>query len=42
MIYVVVPDRRPGRSNPTGQINVWKTILNALSIHYGHRVAINQ
>ncbi len=42
MLYLVVLDRRPGRSNPTGQINGWKTILNALSIHYGDRVATNQ
>ena len=32
-------ERRPGRANPTGQINDWKRILNALTIHYGDRLA---
>ena len=26
------------RSNPTGRINAWKSILNALTIHYGDRI----
>ena len=31
-------ERRPNRSNPTGQINGWKTILNAVTMHYGDRI----
>ena len=31
-------ERRPSRSNPTGQIHGWKTILNALTVHYGDRI----
>jgi hypothetical protein len=30
--------RHPNRSNPTGQINGWNHILNALTIHYGDRI----
>ena len=39
MVYLVATERRLNRSNPTGQINGWKTILNALTIHYGDRIA---
>ena len=38
MLYLVATERRQNRSNPTGQINGWKTILNALTIHYGDRI----
>ena len=42
VLYLVATERRPNRSNPTGKINSWKTILNALTIHYGDRTdAIN-
>ena len=39
VLYLVATERRPNRSNPTGQINGWKKILNALTIHYGDRIA---
>jgi len=39
VLYLVAQERNPGRSNPIGQINGWKTILNALTIHYGDRIA---
>ena len=42
VLYLVAQERNPGRSNPIGQINGWKTILNALTIHYGDRIATNQ
>lgn len=32
--YLVSIERRENGSNPTGTINGWKRILNALSIHY--------
>jgi putative transposase len=38
VLYLVATERRPNRSNPTGQINGWKTILNALTIHYSDRI----
>jgi putative transposase len=38
VLYLVAIERRPNRANPTGQINGWKTILNALTIHYGDRI----
>jgi len=36
----VAQQYRPGRANLKGRINGWKHILNALTIHYGDRVAI--
>lgn len=41
VLYLVAIEKKPNKSNPTGQIHGWKTILNALTIHYGDRVAIN-
>lgn len=41
VLYLVAQQYRPGRANLTGRINGWKHILNALTIHYGDRVAIN-
>jgi transposase-like protein len=38
VLYLVATERRPNRSNPTGQINGWKQMLNALTIHYGDRI----
>jgi hypothetical protein len=32
---------RPSRSNPTGTIPAWKSILNALAITHGDRLNIN-
>jgi len=34
----VAIERRKNPSNPTGQINTWNPILNALTIHYGDRI----
>jgi transposase-like protein len=41
VLYLTVRERRPNRSNPTGQINGWKSILNTLAITYGDRLNIN-
>ncbi len=41
ILYLTVLERRPNRSNPTGQINGWKSILNVLAITYGDRLTIN-
>jgi putative transposase len=38
VLYLVATEKRPNRSNPTGKVNGWKTILNALTIHYGDRI----
>lgn len=38
VLYLVAIERRPNRSNPSGQINGWKQMLNALTIHYGDRI----
>ena len=38
VLYLVATERRLNRSNPTGQINSWKQMLNALTIHYGDRI----
>ena len=38
VLYLVATERRINRANPTGKINSWKPILNALTIHYGDRI----
>jgi putative transposase len=39
VLYLVATEKKPGRSNPVGQILGWKTILNALTIHYSDRIS---
>jgi transposase-like protein len=39
VLYLVATERRPNRSNPGGKMNGWKPILNALTMHYGDRIA---
>ena len=39
VLYLTAIERRKNRQNPTGRINGWKSILNALTIHYGDRLA---
>jgi hypothetical protein len=41
ILYLTVRERRPNRSNPTGKINGWKSILNTLAITYDDRLNIN-
>jgi hypothetical protein len=41
ILFQVAHQRRPGRSNLIGKTNGWKHILNALTIHYGDRIAAN-
>lgn len=41
ILYLTVRERRPNRSNPTGRINGWKSILNTLAMTYGDRLNIN-
>ena len=41
VLYLVATTRRPNRENMTGTIRSWKAILNALTVHYGDRIAIN-
>ena len=38
VLYLTAIERRKNRTNPTGRINGWKHILNALTIHYGDRI----
>jgi putative transposase len=38
VLYLVAVEKRKNRANPTGRINAWKPILNALTIHYGDRI----
>ncbi len=40
ILYLTVRERRPNRSNPTGQISGWKSILNTLAITYGDRLGL--
>jgi putative transposase len=41
VLYLVATRRRPNRADLIGKINGWKEILNALTIHYGERLAAN-
>lgn len=41
VLYLTVLERRPNRTNPTGQVAGWKAILNTLSMTYGDRLGIN-
>ena len=38
VLYLTCLERRPNRTNPTGQINGWKQILNVLAMTYGERI----
>lgn len=38
VLYLVATARRANRENMTGRINNWKSVLNALAIHYGDRL----
>ena len=39
VLYLVATARRKNRTNLTGKTNGWKAILNALTVHYGDRIA---
>jgi transposase-like protein len=39
VLYLVATAKRKNRENLTGKINGWKSILNALTVHYGDRIA---
>jgi transposase-like protein len=41
ILYLVATQRKKIRENLTGKINPWKNILNALTVHYGDRIAAN-
>lgn len=41
ILYLVARERRPNRTNPTGRVNGWKSILNVLAISYGDRLTAN-
>jgi putative transposase len=42
VLYLVATQKRPNRENLIGKTNGWKHILNALTVHYGDRVAAIQ
>ena len=39
VLFLVATTRRQNRENMTGRIHGWKQILNALTVHYGDRIA---
>jgi hypothetical protein len=41
VLYLTIREHDPGRTNPVGKVNGWKSILNSLTIHYGDRLAVN-
>jgi transposase-like protein len=38
VLYLVATQQQENRANMTGRISGWKTILNALTVHYGDRI----
>ena len=38
MLYLTATKRRKNRQDLIGKTNGWKTILNALTVHYGQRI----
>ncbi|HQZ37383.1 MAG TPA: IS256 family transposase [Ilumatobacteraceae bacterium] len=38
VLYLVATQQRPNRADLVGHINGWKTVLNALTVHYGDRI----
>ena len=38
VLYLVATTSHKNRANMTGRISGWKTILNALTVHYGDRI----
>jgi putative transposase len=42
VLYLVATQKRPNRENLIGKTNGWKHIINALTVHYGDRVAAIQ
>ncbi|GAA4590151.1 hypothetical protein GCM10023194_46300 [Planotetraspora phitsanulokensis] len=41
VLYLVIRNPRPNRSNVTGKTSDWKAALNALTLYYGDRITIN-
>jgi putative transposase len=41
VLYLTIREKVPSRANAVGRINGWKSVLNALTIHYGDRLAVN-
>lgn len=39
VLYLVATTRRKNRTDLVGKIHGWKPILNALTVHYGDRIA---
>jgi hypothetical protein len=39
--YLTIREKVPNNTNAVGKINGWKSILNALTIHYGDILAVN-
>ena len=39
VLYLTSIERRKNRTNPTGRVSGWKSILNTLTIHYHDRLA---
>jgi hypothetical protein len=40
-LYLTIRQRQPSRANAEAKIMGWKSILSALTIHFGDRLALN-
>jgi len=38
ILYLSVTIQEKNRPNPTGRIHGWKSVFNALTVHYGERL----
>jgi hypothetical protein len=38
VLDLIATERRKNRANPSGGINAWKPVLNALTIYYDDRI----
>lgn len=41
VLYLVIQDRKPNRSNVTGKTNGWKSVINTLRLYYDDRIVLN-
>jgi putative transposase len=41
VLYLVIRNPRPNRTNVTGKTTGWKKALNTLAMYYGERITVN-
>lgn len=41
VLYLVIQDKKPNRTNVTGKTNSWKSVINTLKLYYDDRITLN-